>query len=96
MIETTMTTRILTTNRLILRPLDRSDAPQIQEEFPHMEVLRYLSAAIPRPYPHDGAVQYISSAPSKPGEGREYRWAITLRGGGDRLIGIISLTPASP
>lgn len=48
-----------TTERLILRPLELADAGQIQEQFPHWEVVRYLAkGAVPWPYPPDGALTY--------------------------------------
>ena len=87
-------TPVLTTARLILRPLRLADAPQIQQVFPHWEILKYMSAAIPWPYPEDGAYTYLTSTLPKIAAGQEYGWAITLKSeGSDQLIGIISLYP---
>jgi RimJ/RimL family protein N-acetyltransferase len=49
----------LYTERLILRPLELSDAEAIQQQFPHWEVVRYLNALVPWPYPADGALTYL-------------------------------------
>jgi hypothetical protein len=45
-----------TTERLLLRPLEIGDAAQIQELFPHWEIVRYLLNRVPWPYPPDGAL----------------------------------------
>ena len=44
------------TERLILRPLEVADATQIQELFPHWEIVRFLMNRVPWPYPPDGAL----------------------------------------
>ena len=49
-------TPILTTNRLILRPLELADAVQFQIYFPQWEIVRYLTGRIPWPFPVDGAI----------------------------------------
>ena len=49
----------LETSRLLLRPLCLDDAEQIQDIFPHWEVVQYMAATIPWPYPSDGALTYI-------------------------------------
>ena len=41
----------LHTPRLLLRPLQLSDAPQTQLLFPHWEIVKYLNAIAPWPYP---------------------------------------------
>ena len=48
----------LETERLLLRPLELSDAEQVQILFPHWEVVKYLNAIVPWPYPPDGALIY--------------------------------------
>jgi len=48
----------LQTPRLILRPLEVSDADRIQQIFPHWEIVRHLASVIPWPYPADGALTY--------------------------------------
>lgn len=47
------------TRRLILTPLELTDAPAIQQLFPHWEVVRYLDSRVPWPYPDDGALAYV-------------------------------------
>ena len=85
---------ILKTPRLHLRPLRLSDAPRIQELFPHPEVVEFMAAAIPWPYPKDGAVRFLETALPKMEAGGQYDWAITLKAADDDLlIGIISLYP---
>lgn len=46
----------LTAPRLILRPLELSDAPAVQAVFPRWEIVRFLAARVPWPYPPDGAL----------------------------------------
>ncbi len=46
-------TPVLKTARLLLTPLQLSDAPAIQELFPHWEVVLYLDIRVPWPYPAD-------------------------------------------
>jgi ribosomal-protein-alanine N-acetyltransferase len=50
---------IITTSRLILRPLDLCDADAAQALFPRWEIVRFLSSHIPWPYPADGALTFI-------------------------------------
>jgi len=66
------------TERLVLRPLRMADAPQIQERFPHWEVVRYLLNRVPWPYPNDGARRYVSEF-ALPAIAREMQWTWTLR-----------------
>ena len=47
------------TDRLILRPLALDDAEQIQQQFAHWKVVRYLLSRVPWPYPPDGALTYL-------------------------------------
>ncbi|BDI32695.1 hypothetical protein CCAX7_47460 [Capsulimonas corticalis] len=90
-------TPTLNTQRLILRPLRESDAPRIQELFPHWEVVQYMAAVIPWPYPDNGAQVYMEHALAKNAAGERYSWALTLKAAGDdRLIGVIELMPPNP
>jgi [ribosomal protein S5]-alanine N-acetyltransferase len=84
--------RVLTTSRLILRPLEIADAPAVQASFPRWEVVRYLDAVVPWPYPPDGALTYIRDL-CIPGmqRGEEWHWSIRPRSAAERLIGVISL-----
>ena len=49
----------LQTSRLVLQPLQLSDAPAIQRRFAHWQVVRYLNAVVPWPYPDDVALSYV-------------------------------------
>ena len=51
----------LTTERLLLRPLELADAPQIQAIFPQWEIVKYLTTQVPWPYPEDGALTFMSA-----------------------------------
>jgi ribosomal-protein-alanine N-acetyltransferase len=84
--------RILTTPRLILRPLTLDDAPALQAGFPKWEIVRYLDGVVPWPYPEDGALTYIRDvALAGMRRGQEWYWSIRPRGEVDRLIGAICL-----
>lgn len=54
-----MNTPVLTTKRLTLRPISLGDAAFIQAEFPHWEIVRYMTDAVPWPYPPDSARYFI-------------------------------------
>jgi ribosomal-protein-alanine N-acetyltransferase len=82
----------LKTSRLILRPLELSDADQIQVLFPQWEIVRYLSKVVPWPYPPDGALAYIRDQALPAMErGEEWHWSLRLKSAPERLIGCISL-----
>ena len=82
----------LKTSRLILRPLELSDAGQIQVVFPQWETVRYLSKVVPWPYPPDGALAYIRDQALPAIErGEEWHWSLRLKSAPERLIGCISL-----
>ncbi len=44
----------LETARLILKPVELADAPQLQILFRHWEIVKYLVNIVPWPYPPDG------------------------------------------
>ncbi|MCW3061396.1 MAG: hypothetical protein JWQ02_3217 [Capsulimonas sp.] len=89
-------TPTLETPRLLLRPLQLSDAPRIQELFPHWEVVQYMASVIPWPYPDDGARKYVEYATAEAAAGKRYSWALTLKAASnDLLIGVIELTPTN-
>ena len=80
------------TERLILRPLEIADADQIQQLFPHWEIVRYLLNRVPWPYPPDGALQYCRDiALPQMERGEAWHWTIRLANEPSRLIGFISL-----
>ncbi|EIK95958.1 acetyltransferase, including N-acetylaseof ribosomal protein [Pseudomonas sp. M47T1] len=83
---------ILHTERLLLTPLQLSDAPDIQRLFPQWEVVRYLDSHVPWPYPADGAECYVRDIvlPAM-AQGRQWEWAIRLRTSPQALIGCIGL-----
>lgn len=83
----------LETERLVLRPLRLGDAPAIQLHFAHWEMVRHLVARVPWPYPADGAETNVRECLAKRERGEQFYWAITLKGGGDELIGRIDLRP---
>jgi RimJ/RimL family protein N-acetyltransferase len=69
------------------------DAPAIQRQFPHWEVVRHLLARVPWPYPDDGAETNVRESLEKRARGEQFYWAITLKDGDDELIGRIDLRP---
>lgn len=82
----------LETDRLLLRPLQLSDAAATQRLFPHWEIVRYLARRIPWPYMEDGALTYYRDiALPAIARNEEWHWAIHLKGGPEHLIGAINL-----
>lgn len=80
------------TRRLILRPLEIADAPDVQELFPHWEIVRYLSNKVPWPYPPDGAECFIRETAIPQMENEEaWYWSLRLKNAPKRLIGLINL-----
>ena len=47
------------TARLILRPLDLSDADAVQAFFLRWQIVKFLASVVPWPYPADGVLSYI-------------------------------------
>ena len=82
----------LQTPRLFLRPLELADAGQVQLLFPHWEIVRYLTAAIPWPYPPDGAhTFYHDVALPAMQRGDEWHWTLRLKTEPGQIIGGINL-----
>jgi ribosomal-protein-alanine N-acetyltransferase len=82
----------LQTSRLLLRPLELADAPQVQLLFPHWEIVRYLSKTVPWPYPPDGAhTYYRDTVLPAMDRGDAWYWTLRLKTDPDRLIGSIAL-----
>ena len=83
----------LQTDRLILRPLQLSDAPQTQRLFPHWEIVRLLNAIVPWPYPADGALTYYRDV-ALPAirRGDEWHWTLRLKQSPKHHIGAILLS----
>jgi [ribosomal protein S5]-alanine N-acetyltransferase len=79
-------------DRLILRPLELADAPQIQELFPHWQIVRHLRNIVPWPYPADGALTHIRDTALPAIErGEQWVWTLCLKTEPDQLIGILNL-----
>lgn len=82
----------LETSRLWLRPLELGDAQQTQVLFPHWEIVRFLTNAVPWPYPPDGALTYYRNvALPAMTRGEAWHWTLRLKASPDQLIGCISL-----
>ena len=83
----------LETDRLILRPLQLSDAPRTQQLFPEWEIVRFLNAAVPWPFPPDGAFEYYRDA-ALPAVEREdeWNWTLRLKSDPEQHIGAINLS----
>jgi RimJ/RimL family protein N-acetyltransferase len=82
----------LETARLLLQALALIDAVQIQQQFPHWEIVKHLNAAVPWPYPADGARQFLEHVALPAMErGEQWTWAIRLKSDRNQLIGCISL-----
>ena len=83
---------VLTTDRLLLQPLQLADAEQTQQLFPQWEVVRFLNASVPWPYPPDGALSYYRDvALPAVARGEEWYWTLRLKDQPDQLIGLIGL-----
>jgi ribosomal-protein-alanine N-acetyltransferase len=82
----------LHTQRLLLRPLQISDAQQTQLLFPHWEIVKHLNAVVPWPYPSDGAFAYYRDV-ALPAiqRGDEWHWTLRLKESPEHHIGVISL-----
>lgn len=82
---------IIETKRLILRPINEKDVPNIQKYFPHWEIVAKMSRNIPWPYPEDGARQFYEGL-VVPNMGKDrWFWAINEKQRPDYLIGTIEL-----
>ncbi|HWY44068.1 MAG TPA: GNAT family N-acetyltransferase [Candidatus Sulfotelmatobacter sp.] len=83
----------LRTKRLVLRPLELADAPQIQWLFPKWEIVKYLNVSVPWPYPKDGALTYCRDVALLEVErGESWYWTLRLKNAPAQLIGVISLS----
>ena len=86
---------MLETERLWLRPLELSDAAQIQILFPRWELVQFLAGRVPWPYPPDGALTYCRDIALPAVErGEEWHWTLRLKSDHARVIGTISLRTA--
>ncbi len=82
----------LETRRLLLHPLQLSDAEQAQLLFPQWEIVRYLNNRVPWPYPPDGAYTfYRDVALPAADRGEAWHWTLRLKSNPGPMIGSISL-----
>lgn len=89
-----METPTIQTERLILRPLARSDAPAIQRHFNNWNIVKNLATVVPWPYPDDGAETFVKQELGKIAAGEEiYQWVLVLRSGDGEAIGNIRFDP---
>jgi len=89
-------TPVLETERLFLRPLELADAEQVQQLFPHWEIVRLLASIVPWPYPPDGARTYYEQvALPAIARGDEWHWTLRLKTDPDHLIGAIMVAKGS-
>jgi [ribosomal protein S5]-alanine N-acetyltransferase len=87
----------LHTRRLLLRPLQLSDAQQTQLLFPHWQIVQHLNPNVPWPYPADGALTYYRDVALPAIErGDEWQWTLRLKQSPEHHIGAISLHKAKP
>jgi RimJ/RimL family protein N-acetyltransferase len=85
-------TPLLETPRLLLRPLELSDAAQIQLVFPQWEIVRHLDTRAPWPYPPDGALTFLRDiALPAMARGEAWNWSIRFKSDPGRIIGSIGL-----
>ena len=69
-------TPTLNGKRILLRPLTIEDAPAIQSQFPHWNIVKNLSTKVPWPYPEDGAHQFLTHAVLPQMESGHLGWAL--------------------
>lgn len=88
-----MSIPVLTSSRLVLRPLEPDDAADIQHLFPCWEIVRYLTKQIPWPYPAGAALDFINhvALPAMEG-GTGWFWSIRRKEDERHLIGVINLS----
>jgi ribosomal-protein-alanine N-acetyltransferase len=83
---------VLQTKRLILRPIELADAPQVQALFANWEIVKLLNNRVPWPYPPDGAETFIRDvALPAVAQGKQWVWTIRLKTEPDQIIGTINL-----
>lgn len=82
----------LVTERLVLQPLQLSDAEQVQQLFPRWEIVRYLNAIVPWPFPAGAALAHIRDvALPAVARGEAWHWTLRLQSAPAQLIGRIHL-----
>jgi ribosomal-protein-alanine N-acetyltransferase len=84
----------LETKRLLLRPLQLSDAEETEHLFPQWEIVKFLNAVVPWPYPEGQVLsRYRDIVLPAIERGEEWHWSLRLKASPGQLIGKISLYP---
>lgn len=84
---------VLVSGRLVLRPLERADAGDIQRLFPRWEIVRHMTCQIPWPYPDGAALEFINHvALPAMAAGTGWFWSIRRQEDERHLIGVINLS----
>jgi RimJ/RimL family protein N-acetyltransferase len=87
-----VTTPILHTERLTLRPITLEDAPSLQAGFGTWAVIQNMSTQAPWPYPEDGALHWLQHNVLTAYRDRSKAyWAITERDQPETAIGVIEI-----
>jgi hypothetical protein len=82
----------IATPRLMLRPLQLSDAGAVQILFPQWEIVQSMASHIPWPYPADRALTFIRDmALPAMQQGAKWHWPIRPKSAPEQLIGVVSL-----
>jgi RimJ/RimL family protein N-acetyltransferase len=82
----------LETKRLILRPLELTDAEQTELLFPHWEIVKFLNSQVPWPYPANQVYPHYRDVILPAIErGEEWHWTLRLKTSPESHIGKISL-----
>ena len=78
--------------RLLLKPLQLADAGAIQEYFPHWEIVRFLTKAVPWPYPSDGALTFLREVALPAMElGDAWHWTLRRKENPAQVVGSIGV-----
>lgn len=81
---------VIETARLILRPVELSDAPAHNKCMKDWEIVRNFAKSFPHPYADDGSEKFINHIKS---QDKVVYWAIALKSAPDEMIGSIELRP---
>lgn len=79
------------TQRLILRPIEITDAPAYERQFNDYEVISHFSSAVPWPYPKDGVQRYLVDVILPEQGTTRWTWGIFLKEQPEEFIGCIDL-----
>jgi [ribosomal protein S5]-alanine N-acetyltransferase len=79
------------TERLILKPIELSDAESYERHFVDYEVISQLSALVPWPYPKGDVAEYLSDV-ILPKQGlTHWAWGIRLKEKPSEVIGCVDI-----